>query len=153
SIDDFPADFPLEEYWPRIPGPQRFNWGYLIDGLDIPVSPEVWVADSKFPLADNVEEVTSSAHALLDEAFSSKKWIIPPGAIVELRIGPFSYMEVWEIQDEVYFVWRTSKDEFSIVSVDPKNKDMSLKVDQFKKEEWSNKEEEERAQKTVAAIL
>jgi hypothetical protein len=43
---------------------------------------------------------------LLDEGNALRQWTIPPRAEVKLTVGPFVSVELTEVGDEVYFVWR-----------------------------------------------
>lgn len=88
--DVFPSDVNPEEYWPRIRRGLHVGYGLAVDGSDFPVDPiEVRAASYEFPQADDPEAVLQSANALLDEAVSSKQSIVPPGAVIELKLGPF----------------------------------------------------------------
>jgi hypothetical protein len=117
---NFPEGFRPENYWQQLPFVHRFNWGYLIDGKDTPIDlSELTITNGNYPTADNVIEVEASAAALLAEAVSSKKWTIPPRAVIDLTFGPFSYLEVSEIAEEVHFVCRTAEGHFAIIWLDP----------------------------------
>ena len=68
---------------------------------------------------DDPDGAEASANALLDEAVSDKKWTIPHGANVELPLGPFMRMNVFEHGSEVGFVARTAANEFAVMNVEP----------------------------------
>jgi Restriction endonuclease len=123
----FPNNIDPQEYWSRVPEEYRLNWGSLISGTDIPISPEsLALPISNLPLADDITEANAEAEALLDEAATNKKWTIPNKAIIQLEFGPFSYVEASEINDEVAFVCRTSNNEFLIIWVNPKDKNCTF---------------------------
>lgn len=94
--------------------------GHLIDPHDVPVSPgQEGTGWGQFQGAENVDEATAATEALLAEAVSCKSWTIPPRALVDLEIGPYSYVELTECEPDVFFTLRTARDEFRIVSVNP----------------------------------
>jgi hypothetical protein len=118
---EFPRQFAPDEYWARIPeGSLLPMWGHLISGSDVPLgSDELAAAWSTLPLAEDAQDVSASADALLDEAVAHKKWTIPKGAILELRFGPFTYMQISEVNQTVHFVCRTPTGQFCILFVEP----------------------------------
>ena len=71
------------------------------------------------PVADDVEASLSAGYNLLAEARANKIGTIPPKAIVQLRIGPFDYVELTEILDCVQCVFRTDDGCFGIGYIEP----------------------------------
>ena len=119
----FPEPFGPGEYWLRQTRSLRLHWRKYITGHDLPVNlrsgSETW---ERFSLVDDPEGAEASANALLDEAVSDKKWTIPRGATVELPLGPFVRMNVFEHGQEIAFVARTAADEFAIMNVEPRQR-------------------------------
>jgi hypothetical protein len=69
-------------------------------------------------VADDVDASLLSAYNLLAEARANKIGTIPPKAIVELHIGPFEYVELTEMSDDVQCVFRTEDGCFGIGHID-----------------------------------
>jgi hypothetical protein len=116
----FPNGFPISHYWPRLQCMFPVNWGRFLQGNDVPMAITPTTSSAPlFPVAENVDESLATADALLDEATTHKKWTIPPGALVQLPFGPFTDLEVHEIQREVYFVCRTSEHHFYVAWINP----------------------------------
>jgi hypothetical protein len=119
----------FSEFWARQPPDLRFNWGLLITGSDIPVAPDIFTRSlDDLPRAENIEEVESSALGLLAEAMASKQWTIPPRACVQLKIGPFTHMELTEFEKDVGIVLRNEGGEFFIATVEPDKQYFGLHV-------------------------
>jgi len=114
--NNFPKTFDAKEYWERLRGTLPFNWGMLVSGHDVPYKPHNAV---DWPLAEDAKTANESADALLAEAVALKRWSIPPGAIVELPLGPFTRLQAWEVEGEYFFVARTPSGEFSIANCEP----------------------------------
>jgi hypothetical protein len=113
-------DIDLREYWFRIPDSFCVDWGRLVSADDVPISFLTLGGSWKqFRLAGAPAQVVAAASALLEEASANKIGTIPPGAVVDLSFGPFSYVEFYEAPREVFAVCRTKSDEFFIVSVEP----------------------------------
>jgi Holliday junction resolvase len=109
-------------YWENIPSEIfRNNWGKLISGTDVPLSPEKFANGFKnIVIKESKEGTNDAANLLLQEAVTNKKWSIPPHAPVELTIGPFSHFELTEQGNSVVAVGRTSSGEFTVFHVWPK---------------------------------
>jgi hypothetical protein len=116
----FPAGFAAEEYWRRLPSDLPSGWGYAVKASDIPVHPHV-VAEQAYslPVADNTDQANEAADALLDEAVAGKRFTIPANATVEFAFGPFSAVQVHELEFEVVFKFCTPSGEFYLASVFP----------------------------------
>lgn len=116
----FPQGVDPEVYWARLNVPLAWNWGTLVSSRDVhadlTVNSKLW---SNLPRAEHPDESDAAADALLSEAVTSKKWTVPPGAEIELPVGPFVRMTAWEIDDEVFFVLRTDTGEFAVASLEP----------------------------------
>ncbi len=111
---EFPHAFSPQLYWRRLPVSILEGFDGCLTGGDVPLdlggeSP-LW---KTFPLAEDAERSFDAATLLIDEARAMKKWAIPNGAIVKLKVGPFEYFELWEFSDGVYFLGRSEKEEFS----------------------------------------
>jgi hypothetical protein len=118
----FPKHFNAEEYWRRLPyNYPHWGLGALVARADIPVElrPELQ-AWASFPSTEPTDkaETLALADTLLEEAVSTKAWVIPPRAIVQIPIGPFTHFEVSEFKNEVFFVGRTARGEFAILLVE-----------------------------------
>jgi hypothetical protein len=72
----------------------------------------------------SASEATAAADALLEEAIAGKRWTIPPGAIIQMSVGPFTHAEVWENNEEVTFVWRTADGEYAVFHLESLNQDV-----------------------------
>jgi hypothetical protein len=113
-----PADNAARFYWvykrPAIPT----NRSAILSVDDFPIAPKKFVEgfSSWRPELDEAA-AEDSIRSLLNEAVAMKEWTIPPNAFVELPLGPFSGVEVTEIRDDVYFVWRTPDNLYLDMSV------------------------------------
>jgi hypothetical protein len=104
---EFAPACPPDMYWMRLPFLPRINWGHLVSGGDVPAhvkSESFW---ERMPRAEDAEEALVATDALLDEAVTHKRWSIPPGAILDLRVGPFVSLQLWEGEHEISFVGRS----------------------------------------------
>jgi hypothetical protein len=109
-----------KEYWARLPASLFIDWGNLIAPHDVPISPETLFSGwGTVKLDADIPTVESSINSLLLEADSSRKWSIPPHALVEFKFGPFAFCEVLEIGHDVYFVLRDHRWQFAICCVNP----------------------------------
>lgn len=112
------TDEAAKDYW----NSKQFNipfdgHRYLSPG-DFPAQPPALLAGwaNAMPEIDLAAAEETIDH-LLDEAIALKKWTIPPRARVEIEIGPFVAVEVTEIHNEVYFLWRTPENHYWLASV------------------------------------
>jgi len=123
SARDFPEGFPEKDYWRRQIWDLPYELGKTIAAKDVPIDPRRFVEQQAvFPRAENVEEARRHTLQLLDDAVCNKKWTIPWGAIVQLKIGPFTHIEVFEIAENVFFVLRTAEGEISTAAVSPQQR-------------------------------
>lgn len=117
----FPAGFLPEDYWQRVPHGNRADWGHLISGGDIYVSRETmengW---GEFAGAADPTQSLECAIQLFDEAVTNKRGTIPNHALVELRFGPFTYIELVEKGSNVFGVLLTEAGEFFEIYIIPK---------------------------------
>jgi hypothetical protein len=135
---EFPEWFSPELYWPRMPRMPPTNLGRLVGPSDVPIDLGVDApAWSTFPLAEKAEEVSASAEALIEEAQTHKTNCIPNGAVLQLAVGPFLYLEAWERRRSVDFVCRSPKGEFALAQLDVT--DGSMNFDLF----WNRPQGEE----------
>lgn len=120
SPRDFPKGFPETDFWRRQIWDLPYELGKTIAAKDVPIDPCRFVEqEAGFPRAENVEEAQRHTLQLLEDAVCNKKWTIPWGAIVQLQIGPFTHVEVFEIAENVFFVFRTADGETSTAAVSP----------------------------------
>lgn len=109
---DFPEGFPEQEYWRRQIWDLPYQSGEILRGYDVPIDPREMVARATdFPHVENVEDIRRCGDDYMDDAVANKQWTIPRGAVVELSVGPFTHMELFEIGENVFFLFRTSTGE------------------------------------------
>ena len=127
--DQFGSENLVKDYWARLPSTFFIDWGALITGRDIHISPEEekngWV---NVRLGADLLATESSIQALLEEAVANRKWSIPPHAIVELKFGPFAFCEIVDRGHEVYFILRDSQWRFCVASVNPQKQAWAIQV-------------------------
>ena len=117
--DEFPiaTDEAAQEYWWKNPT-LLFDGGRYLDPDDMEISGEEilsgWEADK---LTIDIRQAHDAATHLLNEARALRRWTIPPRAFVEVKAGPFVGVELTEIHDEVYFVWRAASNRYWLTSV------------------------------------
>ena len=125
---NFPKFFNPEEYWHRIPYLlPHWGLGALVARADVPLSvPPNSALWARFPQTDpeNRAETIAVADCLIDEAATNKRWIIPSRAIIQTPAGPFTHFEVSEFanEDMVFFVGRTERGEFAILTFEMTHK-------------------------------
>ena len=112
------ADNAARFYWvykhPEIP----HNRSAILSASDFPIAPKKFVEGfSNWRPELDEAAAEESIRSLLNEAVAMKEWTIPPNAFVELPLGPFSGVEVTEIRDDIYFVWRTPDNFYLDMSV------------------------------------
>ena len=104
-------------YWPRLHGRLPGTWNTLITGADFPAdlrTPSGPLASMPVsPDRDGHESNLDAAEQLLTEAITSKKWTVPPQAVLEMRIGDFARVELRERGNIIDFALRTTSGEFS----------------------------------------
>jgi hypothetical protein len=132
-LDLAPAQFspscPAGEYWERIPRGLPENLGHLVSGSEVPIKLAVDAPEwSSFPLADNADEVSASADALLDEALANKANCIPNGAIIQAAYGPFEHIQAWERPGQVDFVCRKPNGEFALAHLNLVERQLSFEL-------------------------
>lgn len=127
-------------FWPNLDTGLRIDWGYFITADDVPSAyrkdEKLW---SKFHLGCPIADAESMADALLEEAYSNKKAVIPAKACVQADIGFFKFVELTEIRNEVYCVFRDDANGFARMSVDPAKQtwafDITEEIDNSRKPE------------------
>ena len=118
--DEFPvaADEAAQEYWMGKNPALLFDGGRYLDPGDMEISADEilsgWEADK---LTIDIRQAHDAATHLLNEARALRRWTIPPRAFVEVKAGPFVGVELTEIHDEVYFVWRAASNRYWLTSV------------------------------------
>lgn len=120
DCESFPKTRDPREFWPSLPK-LCLGWPTLLEAGDFPLSAE-WCRQhwQRFPVAEDVERTNELTTELLREACENKLGTIPPGAIVELRVGPFSHIELLEQNDWVFFLFRREDGEFLSGFLDPR---------------------------------
>ena len=119
--DEFPSDAKPEDYWNHLPPEPFLDFHLLVTASSFPLSLGEMVSQkSTFPIAEDHAKVNASADALWELAVSNKRGTIPRGAIVEPGFGCFERIEVFEIDDNVFFVCRNSQGFFYVISCEPK---------------------------------
>lgn len=114
----------VDDYWSRIPDALLFRLGSVASEndvlCDLSGKSEIW---SQLPRVANPKECLAAAQSLLEEAVAHKQWAIPPKALVQLPLGPFTEFEVTEIAlngfTEVHFVGKTKGGEICPVVIEP----------------------------------
>jgi hypothetical protein len=95
-----------------------FDGGRYLDPDDMEISADEilsgWEADK---LTIDIRQTHDASTHLLNEARALRRWTIPPRALVEVKAGPFVGVELTEIHDEVYFVWRAASNRYWLTSV------------------------------------
>jgi hypothetical protein len=119
---EFPAGCRPEEFWGRVPRDTiNYGWGRVLSGHDFPIDPELLIKSaSALPMADDPGAVSASADALFEEAVANKRGTIPHRAHVQLKFGPFTHVEVTELDPNVMFVCRAPDGTFYKVCTEPK---------------------------------
>lgn len=109
-----------ENYWANLDRSSMVDRNQYLDPDDFPTSPadeeKSW---EKLKLGCPTSEAEGMISALLEEASASRKWIIPPRALVSISIGDFTHVELTEVRDEVYCVFRDDQYRHFVVSVNP----------------------------------
>ena len=92
---DIPANLPLGSYelYPR-----------YLQSISSGHDPEI---SEQILSADNVDEVIDTYNKLMLEASSNKTWVIPPKAVCEIQLGPFTELVLTELNDVIYFAFAT----------------------------------------------
>jgi hypothetical protein len=112
------SDKEAQSYWQWLQHVVLFDAPAYLDPSDMPVNPkmvfEAWASEV---LEINLEEAAETIKNLLDEANGLRQWTIPTRVEVKLKVGPFASVELTEVGDEVYFVWRASDRRYWLTSV------------------------------------
>ena len=128
QADEFTNPAILKDFWKRLEHTVsvtdfRLQWGAVISGTDYPASEEELKEGWKEVRLDcDLTEAQASIDAILEEAVANKHWCIPPQATVELKLGPFSYVQLSEVKEEIYFVLRDAKWQFFNVYLNPQKR-------------------------------
>jgi hypothetical protein len=122
AASKLPPTCPPADYWMRIPHVPEFLWGLHLGPGDAPAEfregANTW---DRMPRCENLIAARDQADALENESVALKKWCVPPGALVEIPIGPFTHCQVWELGPPLnYFVrlW-TGDGEFDLAWLEP----------------------------------
>jgi hypothetical protein len=119
--ESFPHDYDPADYWPNFDAGLLPHWGAVLTGRDPPIEihsdARPW--ESRFPVAEDVEQTEEACRMLLEEAVRDKRWCIPPGALVDLTIGPFTSLEVTEYEGAFYLALRTPDGRCALMTCEP----------------------------------
>ena len=120
----------VDWYWNElIYAPFYLNLGHIAHGYTAPIwRGRLWAGFSTFAVEGDAQQVLASASTLLEEACAGKKWTIPHGARVQLEIGPFKHIDMFEVSDEVYCVLGTADEYVWIVRVIPTKQSMQMQL-------------------------
>jgi hypothetical protein len=117
-----------KDYWQRIlifhPS-LRFDWGGLVDGKQVPISPSHF----KQKLTDVPKKNRGSAARVdktLQDATNLSGTNLVDRATVPLACGPFRQADIVQTSHDVLVVWRTIDGEYLIVAVNPAHSTWSL---------------------------
>lgn len=127
---EFPSGCRPEDFWARVPHDAiNYGWGNVLSGHDFPIDPGLLIKSvSSLPLADEPNAVSASADALFEEAVANKRGTIPRNAHVQLKFGPFTHVEVTELDPNVIFVCRAADGTFYKVCTEPKRNYCSFQL-------------------------
>jgi hypothetical protein len=127
TVETYPIDYAgfaierdqdAENYWQHLKPHTLFDAPSYLDPWDMPTDPKaVFDAWEKEALEIEPTSAAQTVKNLIDEANALRRWTIPPRAHVDIRVGPFVGVELTEIADEVYFVWRTHDARYWLTSV------------------------------------
>ena len=99
--------------------------GYFVNGSDVPISNDKMIYGLKNIKAESSnEEYKKTYEDILDEALMHKEYMIPPGAIMEINIGPFNLVEIHEIGINVYFLFKNNTNNFYLGMITPRSKNV-----------------------------
>ena len=119
-----PEEFPIAkdelaiEYWQNRHPSLLFDGPLYLDPGDMPaLADEIVPVWEKEQLSIDPRQARNAALLMLDEAAALRRWTIPPRAFVDVKVGPFVGVELSEMNDEVYFVWRTANNRYWLTSV------------------------------------
>ncbi len=132
----FDSSFSPKDYWVNLQYDAPFlNSNHLIFKYDVPIiKKDIVNGLMKFDIKGDIEVLRNSADDLLQEAITYRRWTIPNKALFELNFGPFSRVELSEIDNLIYCVFRTHKNHFYIGNINPSLKiiNFPIKSDIFK---------------------
>jgi hypothetical protein len=102
-----------------MPSGWRLHWDRFVRGDDIPAPwDQLEQGFHATALVDDPEEARETASALLAEATRDRQWTIPPRAVVDFRVGPFTRAEVFDLTSHVVFMCRTARWQYHPVVLD-----------------------------------
>ncbi len=96
--------------------------GYRISGSEFPMSSmALSKAMESVKLEGSEEEAHAKVMALLEEAKQARQWSVPWGARIDLQIGPFVALRIFEMQGEFSCHFLDDKDRYFWVSIGLRN--------------------------------
>jgi len=108
-----------EEYWGDLDqNLYPFQLGQFVYSNDVPVPTNVlWDSTDNLKLESSIEEVIETIHTLLQDASDNQQWTIPWGARVNINLPDFPDVDLFQIADEIYCVFRDTTDRYFLMSV------------------------------------
>jgi hypothetical protein len=113
-----------KDYWQRMlamNGPLAIDWGRLIEGKDVPLSPATLsktIPSMRKVRQGSPQALENDARQKLSDAAALSKSNAVDRALVPLSCGPLSAAEFVQSISDVLVVWRTPDEEFAVFSVD-----------------------------------
>jgi hypothetical protein len=125
SVELDSQNFPIEQdkeasdYWVQKCPSIIANRDQLLSAFDFPLDGLSFIDGmARWQIDDlNEPETKETITQLLNEAVALREWVIPPNAFVEVSVGPFVGVEVTEIADDVFFIWRATDGRFWAMSI------------------------------------
>jgi hypothetical protein len=123
------------EFWFRIYPGILWDLNTVIDPVDMPFNclprynkdketnlredrdNPIWAEFESLISGHDPNTLLETAKLLLDESDANRIWTIPSRALVQFEFGPFVYVELTQIYNEIYFVWRDRKNDYFITSL------------------------------------
>ena len=136
SLTEEPVPNLKHMFWSSKRNKLLWELNYIHDTHDVPLKLANILSDLK-EQTNKLNDIKSSEkviHSLLEEASALQENHVPPGAFVQLQIGVFIGVKVYELGDEVMFKWVTSENNFVISSMYPSKLSYSFfadEVDEF----------------------
>lgn len=106
------------EYWNSVPANEVLSAGQVLSTRDIPIPPlDLSLLSAELRLDGSDEDCVTAIRALLAEARENRQWSAPWGARVQLTLGIFRYIEIFELEGEFIGLFRDRDDRYLWASV------------------------------------